>query len=178
MIQKILDAMADTLEKVDDMNEATTLSLEWNAERRGETPPSPPTPPTSPLAPKNNIQEGKPRASLIPLDVLIRHLTPAYEEGVIKYKRESWRQGFQVSVMVDAALRHISQFFYEGEDYDSTATTLGVHKHHLAGAIFSLLSILHTLDTRPELDDRPHKLPPPAWPEPTIPITHYTPEDD
>ena len=180
------------------MNEATALSLSlsakierdlekefdrWSAERRGKIPPSPPTPPTLPLAPKNNIQEGKPRASLAPMDIIIKYDTAAYEEGLIKYRREPWRQGFQVSVMVDAALRHISDFFYKGEDYDPAAEALGVHKHHLAAARFCLASILHTLDTRPDLDDRPHRLlgpNRPTWPEPDpdIPITHYTPEDD
>jgi hypothetical protein len=105
-------------------------------------------------APKNNLLEKKPRPSLIPLDVLIKHLCPAYEEGIIKYSRESWREGFYVSVMIDAALRHISKFFYEGEELDKDALKLGIKKHHLGGALFSILSILHTLDTRPELDDR------------------------
>ena len=102
-------------------------------------------------APKNNIQEGKPRLSLLPLDVLGKYLVPAYEEGVKKYQRESWRGGFHVSVMVDAALRHIEEFFWQGKDVDQDSQT---GKHHLAGAIFCLVSILHTLDTRPDLDDR------------------------
>jgi hypothetical protein len=105
-------------------------------------------------APKNNTQEGKPQLSLIPLDVITKHVVPAYMEGVIKYERESWRRGFKTSVLVDAALRHITAFFYDGEDYDKDAEKLGIKKHHLGGAIFSLLSILHTLDTRPDLDDR------------------------
>ena len=107
-----------------------------------------------PLAPKNNAIEGKDRMSLIPMDVLRKYLTPAYEEGVIKYERESWRNGFQVTVMADAALRHLEAFFYRGEDFDPDAEKLGIKKHHLGGALFSILSILHTLDTRPELDDR------------------------
>ena len=102
-------------------------------------------------APKNNVQEGKAKVSLLPMDILIKYLVPAYEEGVTKYARESWRQGFHTSVMVDAALRHINEFFWEGQDIDPDSS---VGKHHLAGAIFSLLSILHTLDTKPELDDR------------------------
>lgn len=105
-------------------------------------------------APKNNAQEGKPRPTLLPMDVLIKHVAPAYEEGVLKYERESWRMGFPVSTMIDAAERHISQFFWEGEDWDKDAAKLGVKKHHLAGSIFCLLAILHTLETRPELDDR------------------------
>lgn len=102
-------------------------------------------------APKNNIQEGKPRPSLLPMDVLIKHICPAYEEGVLKYERESWRGGFETSVMIDATQRHIEKFYYGGQDIDPESTT---GKHHLAGAVFCLLSILHTLDKHPELDDR------------------------
>ena len=102
-------------------------------------------------APKNNLAEGKPQMSLLPMDLLKKYLTVAYEEGIDKYKRESWRAGFNTSTMIDAALRHIEAFFWQGEDIDPDSKN---NKHHLAGAIFSLLSILHTLDTRPELDDR------------------------
>jgi len=102
-------------------------------------------------APKNNIEEGKPRPSLLPMDVLIKYLCEAYEEGVIKYERDSWREGFKTSNMIDAAFRHIVAFFWGKQDIDESSST---KKHHLAGAIFSLLSILHTLDTKPELDDR------------------------
>lgn len=104
-------------------------------------------------APKYNIQEGKPRPSLLPMDILMKYLCEAYEEGVIKYERESWRDGFYVSVMIDAAFRHIIAFFWGGKDVDDQSKT---KKHHLSGAIFSLICILHTLETRPELDDR-HK---------------------
>lgn len=102
-------------------------------------------------APKNNTQEGKPRLSLLPLDVLGKYLVPAYEEGVKKYNRESWCGGFHVSVMIDAALRHIEEFYWQGADVDPDSQT---GKHPLAGALFCLISVLHTLDTRPELDDR------------------------
>lgn len=105
-------------------------------------------------APKNNVQEGKPRVSLLPMDILIKYVVPAYEEGVRKYHRESWRGGFHTSVLVDAALRHIVAFFWSGEDWDPDAAKVGIKKHHLAAAVFCLLSILHTLDARPELDDR------------------------
>jgi len=102
-------------------------------------------------APKNNIQENKSQMSLIPMDILRKYIVPAYEEGIIKYKRESWRDGFHTSTMIDAALRHIESFFWGGEDIDQDSIN---NKHHLSGAIFSLLSILHTLETKPELDDR------------------------
>ena len=105
-------------------------------------------------APKNNLIEQKPQGSLLPMDILLEFLCPAYEEGLIKYSRESWRDGFPTSIMIDAALRHISKFFYEGEDFDPDAKKIGVKKHHLAGAIFALLSILHTLKNHSSLDDR------------------------
>ena len=111
--------------------------------------------PRAATAPKNNVAEDKPRMSLIPMDVLARHLCPAYEEGIIKYARDSWRQGFNTSVMIDSADRHIAAFWHDCEDYDPDAAKLGIKKHHLGAAIFALIAILHTLDTRPELDDRP-----------------------
>jgi len=102
-------------------------------------------------APKNNIDENKPKPSLIPMDILTKYLTPAYEEGIDKYKKESWRGGFPTSIMIDATMRHITEFYYNGHDIDPTSST---GKHHLAGAIFSLISILHSLEHHPELDDR------------------------
>lgn len=102
-------------------------------------------------APKNATAEGKPSISLIPMDILVDFLLPAYEEGVTKYEKESWRQGFLVSDMVDAAMRHMNAFYYDAEDIDPDSKT---NKHHLGGAIFSLLSICHTLKYRPELDNR------------------------
>ncbi len=102
-------------------------------------------------APKNAAQDGKPRVTLIPMDILMEYLIPAYEEGIIKYERESWRRGFPVSAMIDACKRHTDAFFYKKEDIDPDSST---NKHHLAGAIFSLISALHTLKYHPELDDR------------------------
>lgn len=102
-------------------------------------------------APKKHVEENKPMPSLLPMDLLIEYLEPAYREGLDKYYRESWRGGFPVSVMIDAAMRHIVEFFYHGANTDIDSST---KKHHLAGAIFSLLCVLWTLKTRPELDDR------------------------
>jgi hypothetical protein len=92
--------------------------------------------------------------SLLPLDVLQEFLIPAYMEGLEKYWRDSWRKGFKTSVMIDAALRHIEAFYWGHEDYDPDAAELGVMKHHLAGAVFSLLTLMHSLKYYPHLDDR------------------------
>lgn len=103
-------------------------------------------------APKNNIKENKPQPTLLPFDVLLHYVEPAYREGVIKYSRESWRQGFNTTTLIDAALRHIIAFYWLGQDIDPDSVT---NKHHLSGAIFALCSILHSLEINPELDDRP-----------------------
>ena len=104
-------------------------------------------------APKNNEQEAKSQMSLIPMDLLAKFLVPAYQEGLEKYYRESWREGFPISIMMDACLRHLTDFFYKGEDYDQDVPP-GIKKHHLGAAMFCILSMLETLETRPDLDDR------------------------
>ena len=105
-------------------------------------------------APKNNVQENKSQMSLIPLDILSDILVPTYMEGLIKYSRESWRKGFLMSTMMDSTQRHLSAFFYKGEDYDPDAQKLGINKTHLGGAIFSILCMSDTFLNHPELDDR------------------------
>jgi hypothetical protein len=95
---------------------------------------------------------------MIPWDIIAEYMPPAYAEGIIKYERESWRRGFHVSKMFEAATRHMIAFQYYSEDLDPEALEkYGIEKHHLAGAIFSLLSILHTMKYRPDLDDRRHR---------------------
>lgn len=106
-------------------------------------------------APKNNIHEAKPRPSLLPMDLLNEFLTPAYTEGLVKYFRESWREGFNTSDMLDAAIRHLIKFFWEGEIWDADAREVGVNKTHLGGALFSILCMCHTIKSKPDLDDRP-----------------------
>jgi len=106
-------------------------------------------------APKNANKDGKPKVSLLPMDILIECLVPAYEEGIIKYERESWRRGFKITEMRDAAERHMTAFFDLCEDYDVEAKEkFNIDKHHLGGAIFSLLSAFHTMKYHSELDDR------------------------
>jgi len=107
--------------------------------------------PKKETAPKNNVAEGKPKMSLLPLDVLKKYVIPAFEEGLIKYQRESWRKGFKTSVLVDAMIRHLEEFYYQGKDYDLSSPT---KKHHLSGVVFACLALLYSLENYPELDDR------------------------
>ncbi len=105
-------------------------------------------------APKNNIEEGKPIVSYIPLDLLIPLLCPTYKEGDIKYIRESWREGFNTSVMMDALMRHLTAFYFEGEELDPDSEQHGIKKHHLGAVIFCAICMYDTAINHPELDDR------------------------
>lgn len=110
-------------------------------------------------APKNNIQENKSQVSLVPIDILVEMLEPAYREGLIKYDRESWRLGFQSTVMFDAAMRHFMAWFYKGESFDpESKEKFNITKHHLGAVIFCLINLYLTERDHKELDDRPFKL--------------------
>lgn len=107
-------------------------------------------------APKNNNAEDKPQVSLIPLDLIIPMLEPAYREGVLKYDRESWRAGFNSTVMYDALMRHLTAWFFDLESYDpETKEKFDFDKHHLGAAMFCLINLYATEMNFPVLDDRP-----------------------
>jgi hypothetical protein len=103
-------------------------------------------------APKE--RKNKPKPSLIPFDLLLKYLEPAYQEGLIRYYRESWRLGFPITDMYDSAMRHLEKFFFQKEDWDKDAEKLGIKKHHLGGVLFSVLCMLDTFENHPELDNR------------------------
>ena len=109
-------------------------------------------------APKNNNTENKVQVSLIPLDIIIPMLEPAYREGILKYQRESWRLGFNSTVMYDALMRHLTKWFFYLESNDPEAKEkFGIDKHHLGAAMFCLINLYNTEMNFPELDDRPLK---------------------
>jgi hypothetical protein len=113
-------------------------------------------------APKNTKNENKQNLDLIPWDIIARHLPQAYEEGLIKYFKESWKQGFTTSDMFAGAMRHLIAYRF-GEDYDPEAAKLGIKKHHLAGALFCILCMLDTFDNHKEFDDRGKDHMPDGW---------------
>jgi len=111
------------------------------------------------VAPKNNTIEDKLQISLIPFDIIIPMLEPAYREGIIKYQRESWRLGFNSTVMYDALMRHLTAWFFKLETNDPEAKErFNIDKHHLGSAMFCLINLYNTEMKFPELDDRPLKL--------------------
>ena len=110
-------------------------------------------------APKNNVSEDKLQVNLIPLDLIIPMLEPAYREGIIKYQQESWRAGFNSSVMYAALMRHLNAFFFGMESYDpESKEKFNIDKHHLGAAMFCMINLYNADMNFPELDDRPQKL--------------------
>lgn len=110
-------------------------------------------------APKNNTNEDKAQVSLIPLDLIVPMLEPAYREGLLKYGNETWRAGFESKVMYDALMRHLVAYFFKLESYDpETQEKFGFDKHHLGAAMFCLINLYATDMNFPALDNRPLKL--------------------
>ena len=111
--------------------------------------------PIKKTAPKDNKKENKHDMSLLPLDLLTELLCPAYEVGIKKYWRDSWREGFKSTIMFAACLRHMTAFFFKGEDYDPDALkNQKIKVHHLGSAIFCLISMYDSWKNHPELDNR------------------------
>ena len=116
---------------------------------------------------KNDREEGKPNLALLPMDVLGR-VARAYEYGLKKYRRNSWRKGFKTDRMIAAALRHISEWNDRGQEYDKDAyDSEGMRVHHVAMAVFNLLCVLHTID---KWTDKVNNFIPPDF-EPDVPLT-------
>ena len=104
-------------------------------------------------APKET--DGKPRADLIPMDLLIKYLSPAYEYGIFKHHIHSWRKGFKTSDMIGACQRHLAKWAWLGEDFEDEALErANIKMHHIASSIFALLCVLDSIENHPELIDR------------------------
>lgn len=89
----------------------------------------------------------KPRLSLIPIEALWA-LGGALTYGEKHYGSHNWRAGIKISILLDAALRHINEFA-DGEDIDQKS-----QNHHLGNAMANLAMAISTLANKPEFDDR------------------------
>jgi hypothetical protein len=89
----------------------------------------------------------KPRLSLIPKEALWA-LGSALTTGEARYGAQNWRGGIPLSVLCDAAMRHITQFI-DGEDMDEQSKT-----HHLGCAMANLSFAISLHAKMPSCDDR------------------------
>lgn len=95
-----------------------------------------------------------PLFSVMPLNVLAR-IVLGMLEGALKYARHNYRvKGVRASVYVDAAVRHIAQF-WEGEDLD-TESKAGLH--HIDKALSTLTVFRDAMLNGKWVDDRPPAL--------------------
>jgi hypothetical protein len=96
-----------------------------------------------------------PLLSVLPLNV-IAAVALGMMEGALKYARHNYRiVGVRASVYVDAASRHLAQF-YEGQDLDPDSKA-GLH--HIDKAIASLVVLSDSIKLGNWVDDRPPRLP-------------------
>jgi len=97
-------------------------------------------------------QGGKGRFDLLPLFALTA-LAKHYEKGCQKYGERNWEKGQPVSVYLDSAMRHITQFIIGQTD-----------ENHLIAACWNVMSAYDTLERVKqgllpgELDDLPYPL--------------------
>lgn len=91
--------------------------------------------------------KSKPRLSLIPKEA-IYELGHALTYGEGKYGTHNYKEGINLSILLDAALRHINQFNH-GENIDAESGN-----NHLGHALASLAMAVDTFYNRPEFDDR------------------------
>ncbi len=90
---------------------------------------------------------GKPRMSLIPRAALEAEAA-VMGFGATKYGVAQWKNGFDYSRLLDAALRHIVAFA-DGEDNDAESNI-----NHLAHARANLAMLLHQVQHGTGKDDR------------------------
>lgn len=88
------------------------------------------------------------RMDLLPWDCLWQ-VAEVYGDGALKYEERNWERGYDWSLSIGAAGRHLGQFAAgENNDADSGLP-------HPAHATFHCLALLRFLREFPNLDDRP-----------------------
>jgi hypothetical protein len=92
---------------------------------------------------------GKVALSLIPLH-LLAGAARVLMGGKLKYAEYNWAKAGAWSTAMDCTLRHITKWFWLGEDIDPDSG-----EHHLDHAICNLLFLRHYVDIFKEGDDRP-----------------------
>ena len=99
--------------------------------------------------PKDLLGTKKPNISLVPMSSII-YQALAMEDGAKKYGPYNWRQNKVIaSIYVDAAMRHLAQWF-DGEELASDS-----QKPHLAHAMACIGIIIDALETGNLVDNRP-----------------------
>lgn len=91
--------------------------------------------------------DSKPDLSLIPKDALWE-MAKAFTYGANKYGRHNYREGIEISRLLAAAMRHITQF-NEGENHDEESQAL-----HLGNAMAGIAMAIYMYYNKPDMDNR------------------------
>lgn len=93
--------------------------------------------------------KGKVAMSLVPYH-LLAGAARVFMGGKLKYKEWNWAKAMPWSVPMDCVFRHLSKWFWLGEDIDEESG-----EHHLDCVICNLLMLRHYVNVFKEGDDRP-----------------------
>lgn len=80
----------------------------------------------------------------------LRALADAYGEGMKKYGRDNWKQGFEESVLMDHALVHL-MYYINGDDRPEDKRE--APHVHLGHVLWNIGTILDVRENHPELLD-------------------------
>lgn len=93
---------------------------------------------------------GKISFSLLPLHLFAGAIR-VLMAGILKYDEWNWAKGMKWSVPMDCILRHLTKWWWLGEDNDPETG-----EHHLDYVICNLIMLKHYLTSFQEGDDRPN----------------------
>lgn len=91
-------------------------------------------------------------------------LAEHYGKGSKKYEDRNWEKGYDWSLSIAAAERHLN-LFKQGEDRDEETDS----KHVIAVA-WHMLALAYFMDVHPDLDSRPGRISEPKTNEPPHPV--------
>lgn len=91
--------------------------------------------------------QGKPSLSILTKESLVAEAR-AFEYGASKYSRDNYKKGMEWSRVIDAALRHITEFNSKS-DYDEESKL-----HHLWHAKACLAMLIYYVENKVGKDDR------------------------
>lgn len=89
----------------------------------------------------------KPDLSMVPYE-FVAATARAFGYGKMKYGRNNWRKGLELSTLARATVGHVLKWC-DGEEHDDESNLC-----HLDHAAASLAMLIATYATKPELDDR------------------------
>lgn len=105
------------------------------------------------MSDQKRYNEGKPQLHyLLTFRMAAEGLARVMEYGGKKYEPYNYKKGCKFSQCLDSGLRHLTAFL-DGEDIDPESNL-----PHVDLALFNFLQLSQMYHTRPDNDDRPHKV--------------------